>query len=262
MVAMKKNTEIKIFKSSHDLFQFAAKDFEKRAQDAGNDKEIFSVVLSGGNTPKELFDILTRYKETIPWQKIQFFFSDERYVPANDTKSNYHMAYEHLFSKLSINPKNIYPIPTEFNDPNEAARVYEQTIRDAFHLKNNSTPQFDLVYLGLGDNAHTASLWPFSDVVKRYVENPADHSDQLVAALFVSETNAYRITLTPNALNNGKNIIFLVTGVDKATAVWEVLQGPSDPNQFPAQLIHCQSGKTIWYLDQMAASKINMKDDQ
>ena len=160
--------------------------------------------MPGGNTPKLFFDTLTRveyYKNNIPWQQIQFFFGDERYVPSDDAESNYHMAYEHLFSKVPINPENIYRIPTEFNDPKDAARAYEKTLRKVFHIKDNAFPQFDLVYLGLGDDAHTASLMPFSDVVMHYVKNSSsDKHNQLVASLFITESNMYRITLTPMQL--------------------------------------------------------------
>src|SRR5579871_6169608 len=117
---MMKNKEVIIFPNSQDVFQFAAKDFFNRAVSAVNDKGVFSVVLAGGNTPKLFFDILTNMD--IPWQKIRFFFGDERYVSSDNVNSNYHMVYEHLFSKVPINPSNIYRIPTEFNDPNDAAK--------------------------------------------------------------------------------------------------------------------------------------------
>lgn len=263
---MIKNNEITIFLSSDDLFQFAAKDFENRVMTVINDKGIFSVVLAGGGTPKLFFDALTSieyYKKNIPWHQIQFFFGDERYVSSDDINNNYHMAQKYLFSKVPVNPDNIYPIPTEFNDPNDAAKNYEQTLRKAFQIKDNALPQFDLVYLGLGCNAHTASLMPLSDVVKNHVEHPLhDKNTQLVAALFDSESNMYRITLTPNAINSGNEIIFLVTGANKATAVWEALEGQTDPLHYPAQLIHCAHRKTIWYLDQEAARKLTIADHQ
>jgi len=259
---MTKNREIKLFPNAIDLSQFAAKDFEHRAIAAVNEKGVFSVVLAGGNTPKLFFDTLTSLdqdKKNIPWGDIQFFFGDERYVPSDDVNNNYHMEQKYLFSRVPVNPDNIYPISTEFNDPNDAAKNYEQILRKAFHIKDNIFPQFDLVYLGLGDNAHTASLMPSSDVVKNYVEHPLHYkNNQLVASLFVSESDMYRITLTPNAINNGKEIIFLVVGANKATAVWEVLEAQTNPLHYPAQLIHCVHKKTIWYLDREAARKLNI----
>ena len=255
MAIMRKNKEIIIFPDTHYLFQYAAKDFANRAIKAVNEKGVFSVVLAGGNTPKLLFDTLCCVRH-IPWQNIHFFFGDERYVSANDPNSNYHMAYEHLFSKVPVNPDTIYRIPTEFADPKDAAKNYEHTLRRIFHINDNATPQFDLVYLGLGDNAHTASLMPFSDVVKHYANSPT----QLVASLHMPESNTYRITLTPNAINNGLDIIFLVTGADKATAVWQVLDGPVDPLHYPAQLIQGVHNKTIWYMDQLAAGNLTTDD--
>lgn len=260
MAVMIKNNEVKIFPGSQDLFQFAANDFRQRAIAAINQKGEFSIVLSGGNTPKSFFDVLTTdyYKTSIPWQEIKFFFGDERYVPANSEESNFHMANKYLFDKVPVNPENIYRIRTEFDNANDAANAYEQLLRKTFHIHDKAFPPFDLVYLGLGDNAHTASLMPLSDVVMQYIKpSSADINTQLVASLFMKEKNMYRITLTPPAINNGKNIIFLVDGANKATAIWEVLQGKTDPLHYPAQLIHSVHGKTYWYLDQAAAQKLN-----
>lgn len=260
MVTLTRNNKITIFDNAHDLFQFAAEDFMHRALAAVNDKGVFSVVLSGGNTPKLFFGTLTEiksYKNSIPWQHIQFFFGDERYVPSDNVESNYHMAYEHLFSKVPINPENIHRILTEFNDPKEAATAYEKTLRKVFQIKDNTFPPFDLLYLGLGDDAHTASLMPFSDVVMYYAKNPSPHKhNKLVASISITEMNNHRITLTPTAINHAKNIIFLVAGKNKATAVQEVLEGQMNPQCYPAQLISCVYGKTIWYLDQEAARKL------
>lgn len=261
MAIIIKNNEVNIFSNAHDLFQFSAKDFMQRALAAIQDKGIFSVVLSGGTTPTLFFDTLTsveNYRSNIPWQKIQFFFGDERYVPSENAESNYHMAYQHLFSKVSVDPKNIYRIPTEFDDPKDAAKDYEKTLRKIFHIKDDAFPSFDLVYLGLGNDAHTASLMPCSDPISDHVENSL--SNQLVASLFVPQLQMYRITLTPNAINHAKNIIFLVTGENKATAVWEVLEGSTDYLHYPAQLIQSRQGKTMWYLDQSAAKDINNDD--
>lgn len=257
---MKSNTEIMIFSNAGCLFEFAANDFSQRANTAIADKGKFSVVLSGGTTPKLFFDILVEnHSESIPWDQIQYFFGDERYVPSDDEKSNYHMAYEHLFSKVPVNRKNIFSIPTDVSDPKEAAMDYERTLRHAFHLNDTNLPPFDLVYLGLGANAHTASLMPLSEVVKLYANDSLPNEENpLTASLFDPISNTVRITLTPPAINNAKNIIFLVTGANKATAVSEVLERKADPLHFPAQLIHCIAGKTLWYLDKAAAKKLSI----
>jgi 6-phosphogluconolactonase len=260
MAAMNTNNEVSVFSTLDDLFKFAADDFRQRAITAVNKKGFFSVVLSGGNTPKTLFDMLAndvKYQKKIPWESIKFFFSDERYVSADDSQNNYNMAEAHLFSKVSVNPENIYRIPTEFTHPYDAAKAYEKTLRDVFQIKDDKHyPSFDLVYLGLGDNAHTASLMPFTKEVKELITS--NNNRTLVLASFVPELDMYRISLTPCAINNAMQIIFLVTGEGKSVAVQQVIDGPIDPLHYPAQLIHGVHHKAIWYMDQAAALKLNI----
>ncbi len=245
MVALNKNREIKIIADPNDLFNAVAEDFTQRAIDSVNNHGVFNVVLAGGNTPKLFFDALAANdfcRTKTPWQQIKFYFGDERYVPTTDVASNYHMAYEHLFSKVSVLVENIFPIPTKFKEPKDAAKQYESIIKNV---------KFDLIYLGLGDDAHTASLMPFSEVV-------TSSTNQLVAALWVPQLKMYRITLTSTAINNAACVIFLVEGANKAPAVYSVLAGPTEPQKYPAQLIQPSQGKTIWYLDQAAAGKLKI----
>lgn len=250
-----------------DILISLAEDFTRRAIQAVQSKGAFTVVLSGGNTPKSFFDKITKdnkYKKQIPWQQIKFFFSDERYVPSNNIESNYNMAYEHLFSKVPILDENIYRVPTEFKEPEQAARDYEATIKKVFHIKEKEFPSFDIIYLGLGADAHTASLMPMSEIPKNAHKstdseesNPYNH-DRLVIPLWVETLKMYRITLTPAAINHAMNIIFLVIGKKKASAVWKVLEGKKSPNKYPAQLIHCINNKNIWYVDKEAASQLSI----
>ena len=247
-----KNEIIKIFPKAEKLFKAAAEDFIQRALAAVAAKNAFTVVLSGGNTAKYFFDALVAGeldKPKIPWQQIKFFFGDERYVPANDADSNYHSAQEHLFAKVAVPAENIYRMPTEFDDPKTAAQHYATTIRQVFNLKNNEFPQFDLVYLGLGEDGHTASLMPGSAVL-------AEKNNQLVAALWAPQVAMYRITLTPAAINHAANICFLVTGENKALAVSQTLAGAFNPERYPAQLIRGAHENNIWYLDQAAAKNL------
>lgn len=245
------NTEIKIFSSAVDLFQYAANDFCLRCISSVEKRGKFSVALAGGNTPKNFFKTLVDlYKDSIPWQHIEFFFGDERYVPHDNPASNYRMADEELFSKVPVNRNHIYAIPTHFENPKEAAQVYEQTLRTAFPAK--SIPRFDLTYLGLGDDGHTASLMPFNEVVREYIEN----DQRLARAVFLPQTDSYRITLTPIVLNNSSNIIFMVIGKDKTKAITEILEGEFDPLCYPAQLIHCVQHQSLWFLDVQAASQL------
>lgn len=250
--------EIKIFTTANDLFQSAAEDFTCRAIAAVNHKGKFTVVVPGGNTPKFFFSALTgieSYKKRIPWRHIEFFFSDERYLPFDSVDSNYRMVNEYLFSKVPILPENIHRVKTEFDDPKEAAKDYEATIRNIFHINENEFPIFDLIFLGLGEDAHTASLMPFSDIVKTYCDNPEpDSIHQLVASLWIPHLSMHRITLTPSAINHGECIIFHATGQSKALAVQHVLKGEREALAYPAQLICSERGKTMWYLDKEAAS--------
>ncbi len=249
---------VRILPDTATLFQGAADDFTQRATKAINEKQRFTVVLSGGETPKFFFDALVKHARAVPqivWGKIKFFFADERYVPADNAASNYHLAYEHLFSKLPVPAENIYRIPTELNDPHSVAEMYQQTLRQVFNSEQNELPLFDVVYLGLGANGHTASLMPESDIVRAYIDG-GNRINALVAALWAPDLHMYRITLTPGVLNNSAGVCFLVTGTDKALAVSQVLQGSFKPLQYPAQLIRCSHGETVWYLDQKAANKI------
>lgn len=252
---------IHVFSDTSALFRALAKDFVQRAHKAVTEKQTFSVVLSGGKTPTLLFDALltiAQEEKQIPWQKIKFFFGDERYVPKESDMSNYHLANAHLFSKLPIRKENIFRIPTELQDPIAAAENYEHTIREVFQCKNNEVPQFDLVYLGLGEDGHTASLMPDSDVVKTYLDaiESKKNKHPLVAALWVSELNMYRITMTPTVLNHSAHVSFCALGANKAVVVDKVLNGPFTPLQYPAQLIRCEQGETVWYLDQAAGQNL------
>jgi 6-phosphogluconolactonase len=261
MDIMNKNQELKIFTSPQDLFYFAARDFAERAKLTVANNGRFSVVLSGGNTPKAFFNALTEDQALIadiPWQSIHFFFGDERYVPATDVKSNYFTAYENLFSKVPIDPNHIHAMPTTNKNPQLAAVSYEKILRQTFAIDENSYPIFDLIYLGLGDNAHTASLMPLTDLVVYYAEDKAsERNTSLAAALFDENSKTTRITLTPNAINHANNIIFLVTGADKARAVANVLENPGNAVQYPAQLIQSVHGSTAWFLDEAAAEGLH-----
>lgn len=259
MAIMIKNQDVQIFSDADAVCQFAAEDFLERAKQSISTKGNFSVVLSGGNTPKLFFDKLTNepLKKNIPWAHIQFFFGDERGVPMTDSENNYHTANTYLFSKVPVNKKNIYPIPTELGDPEANAALYAKVLNQTVKTDPHGFPVFDLCYLGLGDDAHTASLMPQSEIVKHYATAYTEQQDPLVAALFVPKLNQFRFTLTPPVINHSLTIIFLVTGSAKADAVCKVLKGSDDKINYPAQLIHATSGKTLWYLDEAAASKLS-----
>lgn len=269
MINYEKN-EVHVIFEAASLFLELAADFTERAIAAVETKNEFVVLFSGGNTPKPFLEHLTMTQKTtkkIPWEKIKFFFADERYVPSDNAESNFHMLYEYLFKKVPVLEKNVHRIPTEYSDPKEAAVAYEQTLREAFNLKTTKElPLFDIVYLGLGEDAHTASLFPNNEVVINYIHflqnrsketTPADFP--MVCSLWAASQEMYRITLTPPIINHAENIIFIVTGANKAAAVCHVLEGPYNPKQYPAQLIQKEHNKIIWYLDGTAASELNKK---
>lgn len=250
MATLISKATVNIFSDQNDLFLSLAKDFAERVNTIVDSKKEFRVVLSGGSTPISFFNILTTqpFRTQIPWHKVNFFIGDERYVPFESYESNYRMMKEHLFSKLPIPAGNIYPIPTDFEDPKDAVKKYEHTLRKAFHIRNNGFPAFDVIYLGLGEDAHTASLMPGN--------NYTDDKHSLVTAVWLENQKMYRVTLTPAAINHALNVIFLVTGSNKAFALHQVLEGSFKPAQYPAQLIQCVNNKNIWYLDQAAAGKL------
>lgn len=270
MVMITEKNIIQVFATPQELFFQAAVNFAARAITAIETKGEFTVVLAGGNTPKLLFDNLIENesnKKNIPWDRIKFFFGDERYVSSDNPASNYHMAYEYLFKRVSIPKQNIYRIPIEFGYAEDVAKEYERILRMAFPVQNNEIPQFDLIYLGLGEDGHTASLMPGSASLKKLIREEKNgkwdkgsiNAYPWVSSVWHSSEGIYqRITLTPMVINNAASIVFMVAGGNKANAVSEVLEGPENKELYPAQLIHCEHTKNVWYLDQAAASQLKM----
>jgi 6-phosphogluconolactonase len=203
----------------------------------------FNFVLSGGSSPSKLYTLLSSsYQSKIDWKRVNFFFGDERYVPLDHPDSNFRMAKATLFDPLKISSDRIFAIDTT-RTPDEAAAEYEKRIHTHLDFRPHS---FDLVLLGLGDNAHTASLFPHTTVLR---ENKA-----LVKAVYVDEVGMYRITLTAPAINAARNVAFLVYGGSKAEAVRQILQDPRDIDRFPAQLIAPASGALDWFVDRQAGA--------
>lgn len=217
-----------------------------KANEAIQQQGRFSFVLSGGSSPKKLFELLAsdRYRKQIDWTKVFFFFGDERYVPADHPDSNFLMAKKALFDALQISPGQIFRMKTELA-PEEAALDYEKDLQGYFV---NSLVRFDLVLLGLGDDAHTASLFPHTSVLQE--------KDSLVKALYIDKVKMNRITLTAPCINQAAAIAFLVYGPSKAEAVQHVLEGGQNIQEYPAQLIRPNGGSLHWFLDEAAASRI------
>jgi len=233
-----------IFKTNPELINAIAGHFISISKNAIASRGEFNVVLSGGSSPKKLYKLLVspEYKEQVNWKKVNFFFGDERYVPANDPENNAFMAKRTLFDPLDISKSNIFPINTSLS-PQEAAKRYTATITAHF---GKQEPRFDLILLGLGDNAHTASLFPYTPVL-------TDKSAS-VQAVFLEGQKIYRISMTAPLINQARNIAFLVFGQEKAEAVHHVLADEIDPEKYPAQLIDPVKGELHWFLDEAAAS--------
>ncbi len=204
----------------------------------------FNVVLSGGSSPKQVYELLAspNFRDKLAWEKVYFFFGDERYVPADDPNNNALMVENALFRPLTIAADHVFKINTAL-PPAESAQHYMESITQ--HFKNRAI-HFDLILLGLGDNAHTASLFPFTPVL---AENKA-----AVREVYLEAENTYRITMSAPLINQAKHIAFLVFGQNKAIAVQQVIQGKLDPEAFPAQLIRAEHGELDWFLDREAAS--------
>ncbi len=238
-----------IFDDLDSLLKSLADFVVTKANDSIGKSGRFSFVLSGGSSPKKLYELLASptYRTQIDWTKVFFFFGDERYVPALDPQSNFLMAKTVLFDPLKISEHQIFQIDTTL-PPDNSATAYEKTIHTYF---KNEPAQFDFVLLGLGDNSHTASLFPYSSIL---TENIA-----LVKAPFIKEVNMYRITLTAPAINQGNNVVFLVYGSAKAEAVKHILEDSIDIQQYPAQLIKAEQGALDWFMDLAAAGGLKSK---
>jgi len=205
-----------------------------------------SVVLSGGSSPKKLYELLASdaYNQKADWSKVAFFFGDERYAAFTDPTYNGQMAAQALFIPLGIKEEQIFYINTSLS-PLEAAADYASRIEKYF---GGEPIRFDLNLLGLGDNVHTASLFPNTDVLYEM--------KALVKAVFVNEVNSWRITMTAPLINESKQIVFLVFGAAKAEAVYQAMKGERNIELYPAQLIEAEEGEVHWFLDEAAAEKI------
>ncbi|HXR17568.1 MAG TPA: 6-phosphogluconolactonase [Terriglobales bacterium] len=238
--------EIRISNTPADLFQAAATEFATLASKAVQSNGKFSVALSGGSTPKSLYALLASGSlPNIPWQKVFFFFGDERDVPPDHPDSNYRMAAESgLFSKVSN--QQVLRVRTEEKDANTAALDYEQTLQKFFGLRPGEFPRFDLVLLGLGPDGHTASLFPGTAAL--------NEKSRLVVANWIDKFHTYRITLTLPVLNRAACVMFLASGADKANILREVLE--NDKADLPSQKVHPADGRLLWLIDRAAASQL------
>ncbi|SFH47956.1 6-phosphogluconolactonase [Pedobacter insulae] len=235
---------LNIFKSIPELNEKLIAYVIEIANQAIESKGSFNFVLTGGNSPKELYrQLATTYKNEIDWTKVYFFFGDERTVLPNHKDYNGLMAKENLFAYLQTPASHIFYMDTTLQ-PEAAAIAYKNALDQ--HFKDQPIV-FDLVLLGMGDDAHTASIFPGTDLVQ--------NKEETVAAVWVEKLNTYRISLTAPLINKAKNIAFITFGDNKAIALAKVLASDQkDPNTYPAQLINPINGNLAWFVDEQAAS--------
>ncbi|NIG56867.1 6-phosphogluconolactonase [Chitinophaga sp. Cy-1792] len=207
-------------------------------------QERFTFVLSGGSTPKQLYKLLAKapYNTMIPWEKLHFFWGDERAVPFEDDRNNARMAYDELLNLVPVNPDNIHVMRTDI-EPEAAAAEYEKVIR-SYYDEDDIT--FDLVLLGMGDDGHTLSLFPGLPIVHE--------QDAWVKAFWLEAQNMYRITLTAPVVNSAACVLFMATGAAKAITLKNVIEGTFDADKYPSQLIRPEDGELHWFVDEAAAS--------
>lgn len=238
---------IKIYNDSDDLIKALAQAVCDVAKEAIADRGQFNFVLSGGGSPRKLYKLLASdaYKHKIDWEHTYFFFGDERFVPKGHSDRNSLMAKKALFDPLNISKSHIFQVDTS-RSPEEAAQKYNEAIEKHFQ---KSPVEFDFMLLGLGDDAHTASLFPHTDVLHT--------TEATVASVFVKEVDMYRITMTAPLINQSKNIAFLVFGQNKSEAVFQVLEDKTGSvADYPARLVNSDDKKVVWYLDTAAASRL------
>ncbi|HVO43746.1 MAG TPA: 6-phosphogluconolactonase [Aggregatilineales bacterium] len=207
----------------------------------------FSVALSGGSTPQAMFNLLATepFVKRIEWARVHLFWGDERCVPPDHPDSNYRMTREALLDKIAIPAANVHRMRGEV-DPVQAVAEYAEGLRAFFGMAN--FPHFDLVLLGMGDDGHTASLFPGTAAIHE--------SNAWVIAPYVAKVSMWRMTLTPPVLNAARQIRFLVAGAGKADRLADVLNGPYQPDTLPAQIVKPTGGELVWMVDAAAASKI------
>ena len=241
--------DITVFDRSEELFKKAAEKIITIGREAIRSKGRFTLTLSGGNTPKGVYTALAsaEFKNELEWGKVHVFWGDERPVVQTHPDSNYRMAKESLLDHVAIPPGNIHRIAGE-EDSMLAAQQYEDELREFFDTPDGGMPVFDLILLGMGDDGHTASLFPDSEAIKI--------NDRLVVENYVKKLNTHRITFTFSLINNAKNVLFLVTGSSKSKALRQVLRQSDTEQVLPSVLVQPKNGSLLWFLDKDAAAEL------
>uniref|UniRef100_A0A7V4XRQ5 6-phosphogluconolactonase n=1 Tax=Acidobacterium capsulatum TaxID=33075 RepID=A0A7V4XRQ5_9BACT len=243
--------EYRVFEDAAALSHAAAQHFVDCARAAVAQRGKARVAISGGSTPKSTFALLADpaqpYRAQMPWDQLEIYWVDERCVPPEDADSNYRMTRETLLDKVPIPASQVFRMEGE-RDPVEAAARYESVIRGQFRLEGAQGPVFDMLALGMGDDGHTASLFPHTEAIHEL--------GRIVVANHVPQKQTWRITLTWPVIVEARDLFFLIAGKDKADPLQRVLEGPYDPETLPSQLIQPRSGKLLMLLDKTAAANL------
>lgn len=236
--------EVLIFKDTGLMADFAVKKWEETCGEAVRDKDCFTAALSGGRTPVTIYQKLSD-KKSLPWDKTHVFMVDERFVPYDSDENNYRMINRTLLRHVSIPPKNVHPILTQEPDAQGSADRYEDDLAAYFRKISGKYPRFDLVLLGIGDDGHTASLFPGGRSLK-------ETRRLCIAASPPDKTKNKRMTITLPVINNAENIIFFVSGKSKSAVIKEIIE--DGKSRLPAAMVRPRNGKLFFLLDEGAGS--------
>lgn len=238
--------EIAVVPDARALAEVGAREFARAAGDAISDRGVFRVALAGGSTPRAMYRRLTRspYRGSVRWERVRFFWGDERCVPPDSKRSNYRMASETLLDPLGIRPRQVFRMKGE-EEPARAARAYERLLRKEFRGR---PARLDLILLGLGPDGHLASLFPGTEALTE--------SRHLVAANSVAKFSEFRLTMTYRAINAARRIVFIVSGEEKAAPLTTILRKRRGWRELPASHVSPRRGTMLWLLDGAAASRL------
>jgi 6-phosphogluconolactonase len=235
-----------IYKSPDEVSKSLAAWITEAIETTLQKQDRFTWVVTGGNSPKQLYELLgaSPYRERINWSKLHIFWGDERAVPFDDPRNNAKMTFEHLLNKVPVVRDQVHVMDTSL-PPAESAKAYEAILHRYF---TNEGPTFDLVLNGMGDDGHTLSLFPHTPVI---------HEKQAwVTSFYLDAQQMYRITLTAPIVNRAQKVAFLTFGANKSNALFEVIKGARNIEQYPSQLIQPDSGELHWFVDEAAASRL------
>jgi len=237
-----------IFDHEDQMLKFMIKKWEDISREGIERRGYFTAGLSGGRTPIIFYQRLAEWDSKPSWERTQFFLVDERFVSFADKDSNYRMLKETLFGKIPIPQKNIHPIPTEKTSLETSVREYEEDLRRFFKVSKGQYPTFDLILLGIGEDGHTASLFPGSEALSE--------RSHLAAAVVLDEMRHHRITLTLPVINHAEHVIFFVRGENKAFALKKIIGG--DDLSLPASMVQPRSGDLLFVIDREASSQLSV----